>query len=282
MKIDAKKENDRLGRGLDDLLGPGLKTSEVLFVSRDRIVPDPHQPRKSFSQNELKDLADSIRHHGILQPLLVRAKGDNYEIIAGERRWRASKLADLKTLPVILKNPKGFEKEYWALLENLQRVDLSPIEEARAYQTLLEKTHLSTQELASYLGKARSSLINQLRLLKLPAELQEMLEKGLINVSLAKELLSIENPKKQKALAKEAVDKKWTLRDFNKKGSLKKSASSKKPQASWLKKMEKDLRENFLQKIRLDFNNGKGKMTFYFDSSQQLEEVVKKLCQKKL
>lgn len=195
-----------LGKGLGALIpvyeGKEDSLQNATFCEIDQIDPNPSQPRRSFDEDKLESLAETIRKRGILQPLLVRRKGGRYELIAGERRWRAARLAGLDKVPVVVREAEDAESLEISLLENLQREDLNPIEEARAYRQLLEKLNLTQEELAGKIGKDRSSVANAIRLLQLPMEVQEAVASGTISVGHARALLALTHEVEQiRALA---------------------------------------------------------------------------------
>ena len=187
-------KKSRLGKGLDALI-PSEKEIESSsnLVPIERIRPNKDQPRKHFVDEALKDLASSIREKGVIQPLTVRKSGSDFEIIAGERRWRASKLAGIKNLPVVVIEADDNEVLELALIENLQREDLNPIEEAEAYQKLAEEFNLTHEEISKKIGKDRSTITNQLRLLKLSKRAREALVGGLISAGHARALVTVED-----------------------------------------------------------------------------------------
>ena len=180
------------------------------------VEPNREQPRKNFDEDALLELAESIKQFGVLQPLLVQKKDDYYEIIAGERRWRAAKLAGLKEVPVIIKDFSDQEVVEIALIENLQREDLNPIEEAKAYQSLIEKYQLKQEEIAEKVFKSRSVITNALRLLKLDEEVQLMLMEGKITNGHAKAILGLEDKEEQRAVAQKVVEEQLSVRDTEK------------------------------------------------------------------
>ena len=210
-----------LGRGLDALfrdndLASGMlqRQSEVSIVPLEALVPNPRQPRKNFAPDALEELAASIRSQGIVQPLLVRQVGiDSYEIVAGERRWRAAKLADLREIPVLVRQLTDMEAMAAALIENLQREDLNPLEEARALSFLREQFSLSQDELANTLGKSRSAIANALRLLNLNVDAQEALENGHISAGHARAVLGLESLEAQAELVLHCIQDALSVRD---------------------------------------------------------------------
>ncbi len=194
-----------LGRGIDALMGndsvAGGSDNEIRIASIEEVFPNPDQPRKHFSEESLQELADSVREKGVIQPLLVEQVSDgSYQIIAGERRYRASKLAGLKTIPVIVREFSQEEKMEIALIENIQREDLSPVEEARAYRGLMESSGYSQEALAERLGKKRSTIANAVRLLRLPEDILDALDQGVVSAGHARALLQSGSDDKIRAL----------------------------------------------------------------------------------
>lgn len=185
----------------------------VMEIPLQKISPNPHQPRFHFDKVKLDELAESIREHGILQPLIVTSNGDNYEIIAGERRFQAAKSIGLKTVPVIVRDATELEKLELAVIENIQRHDLNPIEEAKAYLRLVEEFGMQQEAVAQKMGKSRSAVANTLRLLHLPVEIQRAVAEGKISEGHAKSLLAIENPEKQRAIFELIIKEELTVRE---------------------------------------------------------------------
>lgn len=178
-----------------------------------KVEPNREQPRKNFDEDALQELADSIKQFGLLQPILVQDRKDYYEIIAGERRWRAAKLAGLKEVPVIIRNYTEQEIVEISLIENIQREDLNPIEEAQAYKRLLTEFHLKQDEVAERVSKSRAAVTNSIRLLKLNEEVQRMVVDEMISTGHARALLAVENPEEQYNLAQRIFDEKLSVRD---------------------------------------------------------------------
>lgn len=221
--------NGGLGRGLSALMGntetevagapfesgqAGGSQGDVMEVPLAKIAPNPNQPRRDFDDGKLAELADSISKNGLIQPIVVRKHGIGYEIIAGERRYQASKKAGLAKVPVVVKNVTDAEMFKLALLENIQRDDLNPIEEARGYRKLIAMNGVkSIRELADLVSKSPSSISNTIRLLKLPEEVQEMVADGTLGHTLARAILSIEDDEKRVAIAKKAVDEEMTTHE---------------------------------------------------------------------
>ncbi len=221
-----------LGKGLDSLIPNAIGESKKKSVGKEtetengnnaetlvkitKVEPNREQPRKNFNEDALQELADSIKEHGILQPILVKDRKDHYEIIAGERRWRAAKLAGLKEVPVIIRDLSDQEIVEIALIENIQREDLNPIEEAQAYKRLLTEFNLKQDEVAERVSKSRTAVTNSMRLLKLCDEVQQMVIDDMISTGHARAILSIENPEEQYTLAQRIFDEKLSVRDVEK------------------------------------------------------------------
>ncbi len=206
-----------LGKGLDSLIpkqsADDGHAGEVLKVKLTEIEPNPEQPRKRFEEDSLNELADSIRQFGVIQPLIVQKKGSHYEIIAGERRWRAAKMAGVEELPIIVKKFSDQEMVELSLIENIQRENLNPIEEAAAYQRLMTEFHLKQDEVAECVSKSRSAVTNSLRLLKLDERVQQMVVDEKISTGHARALLAIEDKDAQYRIAQRIFDEKMSVRD---------------------------------------------------------------------
>ncbi|GBC82650.1 putative chromosome-partitioning protein ParB [bacterium HR10] len=203
-----------LGRGLEALLGETQALAEqVVELDIDLIDPSPYQPRTRYDEQRLRELADSIRTHGLVQPILVRRRGLRYEIIAGERRWRAAQLAGALKIPAVIREVPDEQVLELSLIENIQREDLNPIEEAQAYQRLIERLGLTQEEVARRVGRDRTSIANSLRLLRLPQEVQALVEEGKLSVGHAKALLSLSSADAQRQLAQEVVARGLSVRE---------------------------------------------------------------------
>ncbi|MFA7284142.1 MAG: ParB/RepB/Spo0J family partition protein, partial [Candidatus Omnitrophota bacterium] len=209
-------ERKALGKGIGALI-PERETSaknEIIYVQTEQIRPNPFQPREEFNQEHISELAQSIKEKGVIQPLLVRRKGDSYELIAGERRLRASKSLGLKELPVIVKDVDDKDSLEFALIENIQRESLNPIEEAHAYQHLIDKFQVTQEKISEGLGKARTTIANTLRLLKLPHEVQDEMKKGRISFAHGRALLEVEDENRQRKLTQEIISKGLSVREL--------------------------------------------------------------------
>lgn len=203
-----------LGRGLNALFTQGSPLDhDLMDLDIDRIDPADVQPRSSFKEDKLEELASSIRHNGIIQPLVVRRNGERFQLIAGERRWRAAQKAGLQKVPCIVKEVLEDNVLELSLIENIQREELNPIEEANAYKSLLEKRDLTQEEVAQRVGKDRSSITNALRLLKLPLEVQKLVEEDKLSMGHARALLSVDAMDRQIAFAKEITTRALSVRE---------------------------------------------------------------------
>lgn len=207
------KDRKRLGKGLEAILGPlEDDRTAIRLIAPDQISPNPHQPRRQFDAAALAELADSIRSHGLVQPIIVTPQANGYVLVAGERRWRAAQLAGLSELPAILREMDPQAMTEVALIENLQREQLTPIEEAYAYQTLQEEFDLTQEAIAQRVGKSRSQVANTLRLLTLDPEVQRAVNDGTLSVGHAKVLLAIASAEQQRRIAQQAIAEGWTVR----------------------------------------------------------------------
>ncbi len=251
----------------------------VLRISPERISINPLQPRTTFSEASLKDLADSIREHGIIQPLIVTKKKDGFELIAGERRLRSAKLLGLKKVPVLVRQEKQQKKLELALIENLQREDLNPLENARAYQRLIDEFNITQEEAAQRLGKARSSIANSLRLLSLPTEIQEALITEKITAAHAKYLLGIDNPAKQLNIFKKIIRQNLSVAQTNQ--EIKRLGGTKAAQVKTYfdRTEEKRLSSILDTKVELRRRGSGGKIIIDFYNGEQLQEIIKKIQQ---
>lgn len=248
----AKKQSG-LGKGLGALM---LENNTDSMVSTDTlavndIIPNKEQPRKTFDEAALQELADSIKQHGVLQPLLVRPlTTGGYQLVAGERRWRASRLAELKEVPVIIKELSDTEAMEIAIIENLQREDLNPIEEAEGLQALIDKCGFTQEEVATSVGKSRPAITNALRLLRLPEEVRQMTKDGDISAGHARALLAFDNEPMMLECAKQIVEKKLTVRDVEK--------MAKRPKTSKIKASSGRARDSFYDEVELALSDALG------------------------
>lgn len=245
-----------------------------------KIEPNPDQPRNQFDEDSLQELADSIKQFGILQPILVNKKGEFYEIIAGERRWRAAKLAGLEKVPVVIRDFKANEAVEIALIENIQREDLSPIEEAMAYKRLMEEFQLKQDQVAAKVSKSRAAITNSLRLLKLDLRVQKMLEEEMISTGHARALLAIENGDQQYEIAMKVFDEKLSVRDIEKLVKDLKKVKTKKSEEKDVHDfiyadLEESMKQIFGSKVNIkNRKNNKGKIEIEYYSRDELERIV--------
>lgn len=298
----AAKAARGLGKGLDSLIPMAVskedtnkasvkeedKNSETI-VKITMVEPNREQPRKNFDEDALQELADSIKQFGLLQPILVQDRKTYYEIIAGERRWRAAKLAGLKEVPVIIRNYTEQEIVEISLIENIQREDLNPIEEAQAYQRLLTEFHLKQDEVAERVSKSRTAVTNSMRLLKLCDEVQQMIIDDMISTGHARALISIEDPEEQHILAQKVFDEKLSVRDveklvknLKKPEKVKKELSEDKSLAVIYQDVEEKLKQSLGTKVVISSKgNGAGKIEIEFYNHDDLERMIDLLSRDK-
>lgn len=256
--------------------------SKEITLKLSKIEPNREQPRKDFNEEQLKELADSIKNYGILQPLLVQKKGNYYEIIAGERRWRAAKIAGLKEVPVVIREYSEQQAVEIALIENVQREDLNPIEEAMAYQRLIQEFHLKQEEIAERVCKNRTTIANSMRLLNLCEDVQQMLIQGVISSGHARALLSVENPETQLTLAKKIEKDRLSVREVEKMVKLLEKPEKKKKEKVQDEQLElifKDLEDRMKTVMGTKVNisrkdKSKGRIEIEYYSEAELERIV--------
>ncbi len=270
---NPQNKNSRLGRGLSALLGPAQVENQSLLIDIEKIEPNKSQPRKSFNKESLAKLSASIKEQGLLQPILVQKKGEGYQIIAGERRWRSACMAGLRKIPVIVKTPDNKQKSLWTLVENIQREDLNPIEEAKAFKQIMSQKGMSQEALSEKIGRSRSSVANSLRLLSLDKEVQRLVEEAKLSFAQAREILRFKNPKEQRDMAQLCLKKSLTVKKLSRKAEGK---SSDPP--FWAKKALSRLERLWPQKVRLNLSQkGKGQLSFYFKNSDELKDLLNRL-----
>ena len=273
-----------LGRGLDSLIpkNPETESEGYRMVSTDLLKPNPSQPRKHFEQDALEELAESIRENGVIQPLIVREKDGGFEIVAGERRWRAAKIAKLEKLPVVVRTATDQDVAELTLIENIQREDLDPIEEAEAYQKLAERFGLTHEEIARKTGKNRSVITNQLRLLKLSENAKKALVSGAITVGHARALLAASSLEEMDSLLGEVLKKDLTVRRAE--ALVKKRGRSAQPPPEFAsgvveediftKELIEELAGKFSTKVKISRNRTRGKIEIEYYSPEELERIV--------
>lgn len=274
----TKKEKSQSGK-VTSSEEKKTSTAEVM-VKITQIEPNRKQPRKRFNEDALQELAESIKQFGVLQPLVVQKRKDHYEIIAGERRWRASKLAGLKEIPVIIKEYTEQQIVEVSLIENIQREDLNPIEEAQAYKRLLEEFHLKQDELADRVSKSRTAVTNSVRLLKLSEQVQQMLIDEMITSGHARALITVENPEEQYNLAQRIFDEKLSVREVEKLiKNMKKPVKPKRVDDETLQVIYRDLEERLKVKLGTKVaisskGNGAGKIEIEFYNHDDLDRLI--------
>lgn len=283
-----------LGKGLDAMIPKSLQEDKVVeqevkknkdgsketIVNITMVEPNRDQPRKNFNEDALEELAESIKQYGLLQPILVQDRKTYYEIIAGERRWRAARKAGLKEVPVIIRNYTEQEIVEIALIENIQREDLNPIEEAQAYKKLLTDFNLKQDEVAERVSKSRSTVTNSMRLLKLCDEVQQMVIDDMISTGHARALLAVENPTEQYVLAQRIFDEKLSVRDVEKiVKNLGKPAKEKpvvnKELDMFYQDLAEKLKQNLGTKVQISGKgDGSGKIEIEFYSNDDLDRLI--------
>lgn len=250
-------------------------------VAISKIMPNKGQPRKLFKPDELAELSDSIKQNGILQPLLVRKVGQKYEIVAGERRYQAAKLAGLTEVPVIIKDISDEDVFKLALIENLQRSDLSPLEEARGYRQLIKEKGLTQEQLAKLLSKSRSAITNTLRLLDLPEEVQELVEQGQLTAGHARAILAVPSEEGRLKLAKKVAEEKLSVRQTENLAPLfsvtEKEPVRREPTPQSFKRAARQLRLALDTNVKVKNVRGKNKIEIEFGSEEELASLVSKL-----
>lgn len=279
----AKKQSG-LGKGLNALMLENSVENMVATntLSINEIIPNKDQPRKTFDEGALQELADSIIQHGVLQPLLVRPlPTGGYQLVAGERRWRASRIAGLKEVPVVVKELSDVETMEIAIIENLQREDLNPIEESEGLQALIDKCGFTQEEVAVSVGKSRPAIANALRLLKLPSEVRDMTRNGEISAGHARALLAFDNEAMIYEVSQKIVKDKLTVRDVERLAKMvdkpSKPRTSSKRRDSFYDEVELSLTEILGRKVKVYNGRGKGTLEIEFYSAEDLKEIANKL-----
>ena len=296
----AAKGKGGLGKGLDALIPTGstgkgnnkigavpsaldAKEGEaIVIVKWGKVEPNRDQPRKHFNEDELQELADNIKQHGILNPIIVQDRKDHYEIVAGERRWRAAQIAGLKEVPVIIRHYTEQEIAEIALIDNIQRKDLNPIEEALAYKKLLEEFNMKQDEVAEKVSKSRSAVTNSIRLLKLCDNVQQMIIEELISEGAARALIPVEDPDLQYEMAQQILDKGLNVRDVEKmvkdlgKSSTRKTKAKKDEALDTIyREYEEKLKKAVGTKVEITAKgDGAGKLEIDFYSHDDLDRIT--------
>ncbi|WP_342442104.1 ParB/RepB/Spo0J family partition protein [Lysinibacillus sp. FSL K6-0057] len=270
-----------LGKGIGALFpGESLEHSgQVEEIQLDLIVANPFQPRKIFDEESLQELADSIKEHGILQPIAVRKKARKFEIVAGERRYRACLLAGLEVIPVIIKELSDAQMMELAILENLQREDLTVIEEAEAYQSLMENLHLTQEELSKRLGKSRPHIANHVRLLALPEDVRKLMNDGTLSMGQGRALLGLKNKRRISEVANKVISLGLNVRQVellvqNLNEEVSRETIPPKKKDIFVSAKESQLRDYFGTNVQIKKTNNKGKIEIEFYSEDDLERIL--------
>lgn len=279
-------EKKALGKGISALIPDKevLNAQKIIFLSLEQIRPNPLQPRELFKEEEMEELIQSIKEKGVIQPILVRRKGDFYELIAGERRFRAANILNLKEIPAIVKDVEDQDALEISLIENIQRQDLNPIEEARAYQYLIDKFNLTQERIGEVLGKSRASITNTLRLLQLPLEIQEEIKKGRLSFAHGRALLEVEDENRQRRLVQEIIARGLSVRELE--NIIRRSRSHRRAKTSSLAAISRPLEvaamEELLQqilatKVRINKRKKRGTIVIEFYSPEELKRIVDRI-----
>ncbi|HCX3153106.1 TPA: ParB/RepB/Spo0J family partition protein [Staphylococcus aureus] len=271
----SKSEDQRITKTKDE---------QIKQIDISDIKPNPYQPRKTFDENHLNDLTDSIKQYGILQPIVLRKTVQGYYIVVGERRFRASKIAGLKYVSAIIKDLTDEDMMELAVIENLQREDLNAIEEAESYQRLMTDLKITQQEVAKRLSKSRPYIANMLRLLHLPKKIADMVKDGRLTSAHGRTLLAIKDEQQMLRLAKRVVKEKWSVRYLENHVNELKNVSSKSEtdkvditKPKFIKQQERQLREQYGTKVDISIKKSVGKISFEFDSQDDFVRIIEQL-----
>lgn len=292
----AAPKKKGLGKGLDALFSDSeieiteipvnkeenKETEGIEYIDLNEIKPNENQPRKSFDGEKLEELAVSIKEHGLIQPVILRKAEKGYEIVAGERRWRASRIAQLKEIPCIIKELTDEQNMLLTIIENMQREDLNPIEEAEGLNQMIHTFGLTQEQVSKSIGKSRPYITNSLRLLKLPEEIRNMVSSGQLTMGHARALAGMEDLEKQIRIAKYAVEEGISVREIEKLikdtlNSKKKSAKRKIEKTADIKRLEEDLKTVLGTKVLLNQKGKKGKIEIEYYSREELERLIELL-----
>jgi ParB family chromosome partitioning protein len=274
-----------LGKGLNAIFQEAGKEEKIQDIKINQLRPNPYQPRKVFEQDAINELKESILQHGILQPLVVRKSIKGYEIVVGERRFRAAKEAKLESVPAVVRELSEQQMMELAVLENLQREDLNPIEEGIAYQTLMEKLKLTQEEVAKRLGKSRPHVANHIRLLSLPPKVQELISGGKISMGHGRALLGLRQKAKIPAIVEKIINENLNVRQLEKliqninENVSRETQKPEKKKDIFIQQRENSLREKFGTTVNIKASKNKGKIEIEFFSEDDLERILQLLDQ---
>ncbi|GAX89132.1 ParB/RepB/Spo0J family partition protein [Effusibacillus lacus] len=270
----------RLGKGLEALLPQIGADDSIVTAKVEDLRPNPYQPRREFNEDKLQELADSIKEHGIIQPIIVRKSFRGYEIVAGERRWRAAQMVGLEEVPVVVKDFDDRQMTEIALIENLQREDLNPIEIAEAYSSIMEKFELTQDELAKKVGQSRSHVANFLRLLNLPKEIRDYVSRGTISMGHARAILGLEDTKQQLALARKIMDEELSVRAVEQlvnrlTRNVPRETKKQKPEGNRIiQQYEEKFRSCLGTSVKIHSGKKRGKIEIEYYSMDDLERIL--------
>ena len=296
----AASKKGGLGRGLDALFADAVPVAQdsintpitkdkeaadtqdpgesVRYLSIHDVKPNSNQPRKTFDEEKISELADSIRENGIIQPIIVRKKGRSYEIVAGERRWRAAVKAELKEIPCLIRKLTDEQNMLLAIIENMQREDLNPLEEAEGLNQMMSSYGMTQEQVSRSVGKSRPYIANSLRLLKLPEYIRDLITEGSLTAGHGRALVSLENEKLRKAIAEKIVNEGLSVRETEKlvseAGQPAKKRAARKPKNPDLARVEEDLKEALGTRVNIKHNGKKGKIEIEFFSRDELERLI--------
>ncbi len=286
-----------LGRGLGSLIPPKVSPQlvkdenkelvqpsgqNIIEIDTDQIEPNPMQPRKIFNHQDLEELVESIKEYGIIQPLVVTKTDEMYQLIAGERRWRASKIAGLKKVPAIVRDVTEQQKLELSLIENIQRKNLNPIEEAASYQRLSDEFNLKQDEIAKKLGKSRSKIANTIRLLQLPEEIQKVLVDEKITEGHARVILGLDTKKEQLDFLNKILQYNFTVRDAERESrefKPRKPRQLKCVKDPLTEAQKEEIRQKVNTKVDIKKSNGQGQIVIEFYSEEELQEIINRICE---
>ena len=278
-------ERKALGRGITALIPEkeAEKGEKIAYLKLEEVKPSPFQPREDFDNQSMEELTQSIKEKGVIQPILVRRKGEHYELIAGERRWRAANILKINEIPAIIREVEDADSLELSLIENIQRQDLNPIEEARAYKYLIDKFNLTQEKLSEVLGKARVTVTNTLRLLNLPQEIQEEIKKGRLSFAHGRTLLEIDDPIQQRRLAQQAISNSLSVKELEnlvkrqRSKVLKRYREEARTTEPYVAVLEEELQQILATKVRINKRKKRGQIIIEFYSSEELERIANKI-----
>lgn len=270
-----------LGKGLGALIRENEQdiSGSVTELKITELEANQNQPRRNFDDQALQELADSIKQHGVVQPIIVRKLDENYQIVAGERRWRAARLAGLKSVPVVVKDYSNIEVMEIALIENLQRQDLNAIEEAIAYKSLIEEHDMTQEEISEKIGKSRSAIANTLRLLNLPGEIKDFVIQGKISAGHARAILSVQDKRKQIEIALKVIEQQLNVRDIEKlvMQKEKKEPNKESKKSVEIIELEERLKKALSTKVNIVHKKSSGKIEIEYYNNDDLERILELL-----